>query len=77
MSNFEMRDDVSNELFLVEQLMKQLIINHTDIHVKDEENMTKLEQYGYARLYSCNSTLIDIVFEKIRHAKELIDKMAI
>lgn len=77
MSNLDMQDNASSELFIAEQLAKQLLINHMDIHVKDENNMTSGEQSDYARLFTCNSTLIDIIFDKIKRAKQLIDKMAV
>lgn len=77
MDNFDMRDEASMDLFYAEQLTKQLSYNHIDIHIKDENDMSEAEQRDYARLYTCNTSLIDIIYEKIKHAKKLIDQIAI
>ena len=76
MDNFDIRDIASMDLFYAERLAQQLGDNHC-LNVKDENTLTPSSEREYARMYACNAALVDIISEKIRHAKELIDKMAV
>lgn len=77
MSNLDIKDKAYYELTQAERLVKQLSYNHMDLNVKNEDGLSKLEEYGYGRLFSCNSTLVAIIAEKIGQVKEAIDQIAI
>lgn len=76
MSNFDMRDEIAENLYHASLLLQQLGENHNGLPFKDG-HLTQSVTEEYASQYERNDVLINIIAEKVARAEQIINKMAV